>query len=169
MYILAIFSVYPFKMTMSSFYFYIVYWLQWSLSKKHEVQTCTIPKVCNIIFFTCFHLTIFFAARCLLKTKWLMKICILDQLNFIRQFVFRRQPAEFFFPKKIIKWKQVKLTNMILQRFDEVHVIWSDNPKKMILYIFTSLWYFTSFLLITFLSCLFIFRTHFRFSCTFPI
>ena len=33
---------------------------------------------------------------------------------FISHFVFRRQPDDFFFlKKKIVKWKQVKITNMI--------------------------------------------------------
>ena len=35
---------------------------------------------------------------------------------FISQFVFRRQPDEFFFSKKFVKWKQTKITSMILQK-----------------------------------------------------
>ena len=72
------------------------------------------------------------SAACLLKTKRLMKNChIGPQLFFIRHFVFRRQPAEFFFAIKSVKWKQVKITNVILQRhqvlcrfgFQHIHMI----------------------------------------------
>ena len=37
---------------------------------------------------------------------------------FTNHFVFRRQPSQliFFSPKKCVKWKQVKITNMTLQK-----------------------------------------------------
>jgi hypothetical protein len=54
------------------------------------VQTCTRPEVYVISYLlcilTCFHFTNFFgkknSARCLLKTKWLMKICHFEPSSF---------------------------------------------------------------------------------------
>ena len=98
-------------------------------------QTSTRPKVFVIsylLFWPAFIWHFFLekknsALHFLLKTKWRMKICIFGGtqiflLNynvqfFITHFVFRRQYPEFFFSKKkFVKWKQVKITNMILQR-----------------------------------------------------
>jgi hypothetical protein len=69
------------------------------------------------------------SAGCLLKPKWLMKIYIFRgtqifsanynvlELLFISNFVFRRQPAEFFFSKKNRQMKadhyKIHLTNPV--------------------------------------------------------
>ena len=54
-----------------------------------------------------------------------MKICIFRGTQiaifsfrtfFLSATYFRRQHYEVFFSKKIVKWKQVKITNVILQR-----------------------------------------------------
>ena len=64
------------------------------------------------------------SADCLLKKKWLMKTQFSRQITmfsfrkyqllFISHFVFRRQ-LSFSYPKKTVKWKQIKIPNIILQ------------------------------------------------------
>ena len=83
---------------------------------------------CYICYFDLLSFDKFFGGKkiSLLKSNWLMKICIFIATRifssncnvpfFIRHFVFRRQPAEFLFSTKFVKWKQVKITNMILLR-----------------------------------------------------
>jgi hypothetical protein len=81
------------------------------------------------------------SAGCLLKTKWLMKNCISEANKFTRQiimisffishFVFRRQPAEFFFSKKIRQMK-AGLNNRydITKTLDVVQVRNPHPPTK---------------------------------------
>ena len=79
-----------------------------------------------LLFWPAFILWIFLekkkSMRCLLNTKWLMKKAGPKWHIFIRHFDLRRQRTEFFFTKKIVKWKQVKITNMILQRLQVLQV-----------------------------------------------
>ena len=49
---------------------------------------------------------------------------------------FGRQCTDFFFPKKIVKWKQVKITNMILQRQIEQN----GDYKNDALVFYSSMW-----------------------------
>ena len=45
--------------------------------------------------------------------------CLALELLFISYFVFRRQPAKFFFsPEKFVKWKQVSIHTVILEYFN---------------------------------------------------
>ena len=89
--------------------------------------------LCSIIFatLTFFHSTNFLEKKIsLLKSKWLMKICIFRGTFikflfsfFISNFVFRRQPPEFLFSKKICKMRAAQnnkwyCDESFLQRLD---------------------------------------------------
>ena len=50
--------------------------------------------------------------------------------NFEHQPLFRSQCAGFFFSKKIVKWEQVKITNMTLQR-PEVYKLFLNSKNQM--------------------------------------
>ena len=85
-----------------------------------------------------------------------MKNATSDQLLFISYFVFRRQRTEFFLFKKIVKWKKVKITDMILQRlqvlcrFDCIDVFWNKTLPDMN-------WYFKlSFMIVKKIFCIII-------------
>ena len=107
-------------------------------------QTCRPGAfvISYLLFWPAFIWRIFFGEE---NFRWLLskkqsgwwKFALLDQLLFISHFVFRRQPAEFFFSKKCVKWKQFKVTKMILQshqvlcRFDFLRTSYGPVPNVL--------------------------------------
>ena len=80
----------------------------------------------HVCFLTCFHLTnLFFSARCLIKTK--------PGFSSITLFI-KYRVLNFSSPGKCAKWKQVKITNMILQRLQVFcrffHIFWEGRSLK---------------------------------------
>ena len=105
------------------------HFLNWPLANIRQVTETNLHKawsLCNIIFviLTCFHLTNFLenknSAGCLLKTKWQRRSNFLVKLQwsvlelwtsvFSSATLFLEGSAlNFLYPKKIVKWKQVKI------------------------------------------------------------
>ena len=71
-------------------------------------------KLCNIIcYFDQLSFDYFFGKEKFRTENWnLMKKQVpLKMQTFINHFVLKRQPADFFFPEKFIRWKQFKIFN----------------------------------------------------------
>ena len=86
----------------------------WSLSAFLK-RPLKFEKISHL-FWRCFVKTGGRFPQILWPSHIIYDICYFDfKLLFIHHFVFRRQHAEFFFSKIFAKWKQFKITNVILQ------------------------------------------------------